>query len=115
MVVDLRSSVLLLVPCRELLVDQGSEDVGVPFWSTLHQLLHLIWDVDCEKRALCASSEEALAKDPKGSLSVAGTPAIFTGRLSFRGTRRCTLKCVPIELLASLPCERSTKLQHVYW
>jgi hypothetical protein len=29
-VVDLRSSVLLFVPCRELLVNQGSEDVGVP-------------------------------------------------------------------------------------
>ena len=51
-VVDLRSSVLLVVPCRELLVDEGSEDVGAPSWSTLDQLLHWIWDVDCEERAL---------------------------------------------------------------
>jgi len=41
-VVDLRSIVLLAVPCRKLLVDQGLVDVSMPLWSTLHQLLDLI-------------------------------------------------------------------------
>ena len=62
-VVDLRSIVLLAVPCRKLLVNQGSVDVSMPLWSTLHQLLDLIWDVNCEEGALCARDEEALAVD----------------------------------------------------
>jgi hypothetical protein len=53
----------LVVPCLELLVDQGLEDVGMSSWSTLHQLLHLIWDVDCKERALRARDKEALGVD----------------------------------------------------
>jgi hypothetical protein len=52
-----------MFPYCELLVDEGSKDVGMPSWSILHEVLHLIWDIDCEEKALGTRRKETLAVD----------------------------------------------------